>query len=270
MAKRRAKGEGTIYWNEKRNEWVGQYTLESGQTKTKYGKTQKVIRDWLLVLRSTEKQGLLIEEDKITLGQFPDRYMTDVAAHTLRPKTLEAYAYLIRLHIKPDLGSRRLTQLRADMVQRLYAEKLSAGLSRRTVQFIHSVLHKDLDQALKWGLVSRNVCDLVDPPTVKRKERPTYSVEQLKVFLAQVQGHRRENIYRLATATGLREGELLGIMLTDVDLEQKVLHVRNAIQYLIGRGLVIGEPKSDASKRAIPLPPMPSPLPKNRWPTGPN
>jgi integrase len=254
MAKRRPKGEGSIYYRENKKLWVGQINLDDGQTKTKYAKTQKEIRDWLLEMRSAQRSGTFIEQDKITLAQFLDRYLADVAAHTLRPKTLEAYEYLIRLHIKPELGPIRLAALRPDQLQRLYADKLNAGLSRRTVQFLHAVLHKSLSQALKWGLVHRNVADLVDPPTVQRKERPTYSLEQVKAFLQQVEGHRWEPIYWLAVGTGLREGELLGVMLSDVQVEQHRLQVRHAIQYLVGKGLVITDPKSDSSKRAIPLP----------------
>ena len=148
--KRRAKGEGTIYQNPK-GLWVSQITLPNGKRKVKYSKTQKVVMDWLLAQRQAVQANNWVDEDKITLSAFIDRYLKDVAAHTLRPKTLESYESLIRLHIKPELGEFKLSALRPDHLQALYSQKLNSGLSRRTVQFVHSILHKVLDQALKVG-----------------------------------------------------------------------------------------------------------------------
>ena len=254
MAKRRARGEGSLYFNEKKKLWVAQINLENGKTKTKYGKTQREVRDWLLQTRSAQKQGLLLEEDHLTLADFLDRYMQDVAAHTLRPKTIESYAYLVRMHIKPALGAYQLSALRPDHLQKLYSLKLSSGLSRRTVQYIHAVLHKTLDQAMKWGLVVRNVADLVDPPTVKRKAPQTLSLEQAKVFLEQSRTSRYYPLYALAIGCGLRIGEVLGLHHEDIDWDSRTLHIRHAVQYLIGQGLLITEPKTDKAKRPIRMP----------------
>ncbi len=113
--------------------WVAQITLPNGKRRPKYGKTQKEVRDWLLRQREALHDGDWVEADKVTVAEFLDRYLKDVAAHTLRPKTLEAYEYLIRLHIKPELGSTRLSALRPDQLQRLYSEKLNSGLSHRAV-----------------------------------------------------------------------------------------------------------------------------------------
>jgi integrase len=110
-----------------------------------------------------------------------------------------------------------------------------------------------LVQALKWGLVIRNVADLVDAPSVKRKAPVTFTPGQVKIFLESVRGNRFYPIYVLAFA-GLREGELLGLHVEDVDMENHIINVRHAVQYLIGKGLVITEPKTDSSKRAVKLP----------------
>lgn len=254
MARKRAAGEGSIFYREDKGLWCGQVTLPSGKRKTKYAKTQKEVKEWLLGQREAVRDQNWVETESLTLSAFLDRYMADVGAHTLRPKTIEAYSYLIRLHIKPELGNLRLTSLRPDHLQKLYSQKLNSGLSRRTVQFIHGVLHKSLNQALRWGLVTRNVADLVDAPTVKKKELQTFTQEQIETFLTAVRGHRWENIYLVAVGTGMREGELLGIHVSDVQMDKGIIQVRHTIQYLVGKGLVVGEPKSDKSKRAIPLP----------------
>lgn len=253
MVKRRPKGEGSLYFHEKRQCWVGQFNLPDGKTKTKYGKTQKEVKDWLLKLRGDYRDGFLVEEDKVTLAEFLKRYMDDVAKHSLRPKTIESYEYLIRLHINPSLGEMKLTALKPAQLQKLYSDKIDCGLSPRTVQYIHSILHKTLDQALKWGLVSRNVADLVDPPRTKKKEPKIWTVEQAKTFLKETGESRFYPMYCLAFI-GLREGEILGLHIEDFDRAKGTISIRHAIQYLMGKGLVLTEPKTEKGKRTIKLP----------------
>jgi len=254
VAKRRASGEGSICFSEKEQLWIGQITLPDGKRRRKRSKTQKTIKEWLLSQREAIRDGLVVEDEKVTLGQFLDRYMSDVAAYTLRPKTLESYNSLIKIHIKPALGDIRVNQLRPAVVQKFYADKLESGLSRRTVQYIHSILHKTLDQALKWGLVVRNVCDLVEAPAPKRKTPNTWTAEQVKKFLITVKDHRWYPIYVIALYCGLREGEVLGLYFEDLDLLHDMIHVRHAVQYLVGKGLVITEPKTESSKRTVTIP----------------
>lgn len=254
MTKRRAAGEGTVFYSDKEKTWVAEVFLPDGKRRRKRSKRQQVVKDWLLAQREAIKDGLVIENDKITVAQFITRYMEDVGAHALRPRTIEGYWSLIRVHIIPGIGSIKLSQLRADQLQSFYSEKLKSGLSNRTVQFIHSIIHKSLGQALKWGLVIRNVSDLVEKPTVKRKAPVIWSVEDTQKFLKAVEQHRFYPIYVLAVATGMREGEVLGVQFEDIDWKTGTLHVKHAVQYLIGKGIVLTEPKTDKAKRPIPLP----------------
>ncbi len=94
-------------------------------------------------------QGQWSEAEPLTVAAFLERYLADVAAHTLRPKTLETYSLIVRTHLNPALGHLRLTALRPMQVQDLYAARLAAGKSRRTVQYIYAVLHRALNQAVK-------------------------------------------------------------------------------------------------------------------------
>lgn len=253
MNKRRGRGEGSLYYHDTRKCWVGQFNLPDGKTKTKYGKTQKEVKDWLLRMRGDYRDGFLVDEDKITVSEFLQRYMDDVARHSLRPKTIESYEYLIRLHINPILGDVRLSVLKAIQLQKLYSDKLESGLSKRTVQYIHSILHKTLDQALKWGLITRNVADLVDPPRIQKKEPDIWTVNQVKTFLKSVEDSRFYPMYCLAFI-GLREGEILGLQIEDFDKENGTISIRHALQYLMGKGLVLNEPKTEKGKRSIKLP----------------
>lgn len=250
MARKRSRGEGSIY---RRDDglWVGQIYVD-GKKKVKYSKVQKEVRDWLHEQKEAVNKGVFIDAKDITLAAFLEQYITSQET-SLRPKTVESYRYLISKHITPELGSCKLTQLRPDMVQSFYTAKVNAGLSKRTVQYMHAVLHKALDQAMKWGLVVRNVTDLVDPPSPGKKAPVTWNVEQSKKFLEQVKGSRFYPMYTLAYI-GLREGEILGLGVSDFNREARTITVRQQVQYLPGKGLVVSEPKTEASKRTIKLP----------------
>jgi site-specific recombinase XerC len=95
---------------------------------------------------------------------YHDRFIDDFAAHILAPSTLHSYRRLIRDHIKPEIGLIKLVNHRPDHLQTLYSAKLNNGLSPRTLQYIHSVIHRSLNQAAKSGLIYRNPTDAVTPP----------------------------------------------------------------------------------------------------------
>ncbi len=143
--KRRSRNEGSIFYRQSKKLWVAKITLPDGKSRVKYAKDQKTAREWLLAQQNQLRQGLLPKDGSVTVSQFLNNYMETVGKHTLRPKTIEAYSYLIRLHIIPAIGKIRVSQLRPDHIQSLYAQTLEKGLSRRTVQFIHSILHKSLE-----------------------------------------------------------------------------------------------------------------------------
>jgi len=255
MVRRRAKGEGTI-WRRTDGLWVAQITLPTGKRKAKYGRTQKEVKDWLHSQKEALRVGLWVESDNVNYGDFLDRYMDDVAAHTLRPRTLESYHYLIDKHIKPDLGHVKLSQLRPEHLQNLYSLKLNQGLSRRTVQYIHAVIHKSLNQALKWGIVARNVADVAEPPSPQKTTPSSLTPAQVNRLLAAAREDRLYPLYVLAISTGMRQGELLGLQWGDIDFENGEIHVNHSLQLLLGKGLVLTEPKTEASRRSIKIPPI--------------
>jgi len=249
VAKRRAKGEGTIF-KEKSGNWRADVTLPNGKRKSKRSKSQQVVKDWLLEQRKAQKDNLLLKDEKITVGEYLDRYLADVAAHTLKPSTLHSYNYLIRDHIKPNIGHIRLTNLRPDHLQALYSAKLNSGLSKRTVQYIHAVIRKSLNQAVKWGLLYRNPANAAIAPQPKRKPPQTLSADQVKLFLGAVEGHRLYSLYVLAITTGMRKGELLGLYWEDVDLDKRTISIHRTLVDIRGT-MHVGQPKSDSAYRTI-------------------
>lgn len=120
------------------------------------------------------------------------------------------------------------------------------------MQHIHATLRTALDQAVKWDLVSRNVAMLVDAPRVRRAEVKPFTPEQARKFLEAAREDRLEGLYAVAML-GLRQGEILGLRWTDLDLAAGTLAVQQALQRVGGK-LSTVETKTDRSRRSVRLP----------------
>lgn len=254
MAKR-GHGEGSIY-QRKDGRWVASITLEGGNRKRKtyYGKTRKEVQDKLKVAQREQEQGTLHTGPQQTVKQYLESWLEEVHKPTIKVSTYAKYRTIINKHIIPSLGHVQLQKLTPQQVQKLYSEKLKDGLTGKTVFSIHALLHKALDNAVRWNLVVRNVCDAVTPPRVERHEIQPLTPEQSKQLLKAVEGRSIEAIIKLALTTGMRRGELLALRWSDIDFKDKSLNVRHTVDYIGRFGYVESEPKTNASRRKIVIP----------------
>ena len=257
---RRGNNEGSIYFRNSDKKWVGSITLENRKRKVFYGKTRKEVQEKLNQALYEQRQGTLITATKQTLAHFLTDWLENTQKDSLRSRSYERYEELIRLHIVPVLGRHELKKLTAQQVQAFYKKKLDEGFSATTVVYLHNVLHKALDTAVKWELVAKNVCDLVTPPRQKPFEAQALMLEQVQKLLAVTQGHHMEALFKLALATGMRRGELMGLKWQDIDFNKGVLQVRRILSRiptkLPGKGYEEAEPKTQKSKRSIIIAPI--------------
>lgn len=250
MAKKRGQGEGSLY-KRKDGLWVAQIYAQ-GTKLYKYCKTQGEARDWLQETRNQMQGGLALATSQITITQFLKQWLESYEA-SLRPKTFQQYEQIVKQYIVPRIGRIKIRELRPDHIQALYNANLKEGKSPRTVLLIHAVLHRALNQALKWSLIVRNPVQGTTHPKFRRKEMRTLTDTQVRDLLRVVKGSRYEALYLLAVSTGLREGELLGLKWSDLEWTSRRLMVQRQLQRLRGGGLVFSEPKSQAGKRAVVL-----------------
>ncbi|MBV8195745.1 MAG: tyrosine-type recombinase/integrase family protein, partial [Candidatus Dormibacteraeota bacterium] len=118
--------------------------------------------------------------------QTVEKYLADWLAsadRSLRPSTSSTYERHIRLHVLPAIGRVPVAKLQPSHIDRLYSELLTKGLSRTTVQHVHSILRRALKQAMRRGVISRNPIELVDAPGRARPEMRTLSLEQVRAVL---------------------------------------------------------------------------------------
>lgn len=257
---KRANGEGSIYQRSD-GKWVGSVSVNvEGKVKRKvfYGKTKTEVREKLQDALAEKKQGSLTLSVQQTVGEYLDHWLENIIKHTIRPRSYERYEAIVRLHLAPNIGKTKLQALNPQHLQKLYAKKLNEGLSSTTVNAIHGMLHKALDDAVKTGLLARNVCDSVSPPRKLHNEIKPLNPVQIRKLLEAAKGHPNEALFVLALATGMRRGELLALKWQDVDFTNNTLQVRRTLSRLptqMGRErgelYVESEPKTKKSKRSI-------------------
>src|SRR5829696_2682068 len=231
MTKKRGNGEGGIS-RRKDGLYMARYTVQTptgAKRKTLYGKTRREVDEKLTKAKADRDGGLVFDADNLKLGEYLGRWLADSLADSVRPTTFERYEQIVRLHIRPVLGKVKLKNLTPAHVRGLYRQKLDAGLSPCSVQYVHVTLHKALKQAIADGLIPRNATEAVKPPQVRREEIRPLTAEQVKILFEAVRGDRLEALYILAVHTGLRQGELLGLKWGDVDLEAGTLQVRRTL-----------------------------------------
>lgn len=253
MAKR-GNGAGSVYRRRSDGRWVGSITLEDGKRKVFYGKTQKEVQDKVNEALYDQQRGMLPATSNATVQEYVEKWLEEVHKPIIKLKTYIDYRSLIKNYIVPGLGAIKLQKLTPQQVQAFYSKKLSEGFAPKTVKNIHVLLHKALHDAVKWNILSRNVCDAVTPPRLSHKEHQVLTPAQVQTLFKQIKGHRFEPLLTLALVTGMRCGELLALHWSDIDFANCSLQVKRTVTHFKNLGYVEAEPKTAKSRRQIKLP----------------
>jgi integrase len=203
-----------------------------------------------------------IPTTRITLGQFLEEWL-EKRASAIRPTSHGSYVQIVRGHLIAALGTIPLRHLTALDVQGYITTKLAGRkdekrkvlakpLSAATVRKHMAVLREALGHAVKWGLLARNVCDLVEKPRVPRKEMRVWDQEQTQLFLAEAKRRASPHypLYLTAITTGLRAGELLGLRWSSIDFLLGTARVDRTF-YRMGGKQLFQEPKTEKGRRVV-------------------
>lgn len=247
---RRPRGQGTQLPD---GRWQVRLRLPDGKVKAFYGKTLREAQKKRNEAQRLIEQGRPLPDDRLTVADYLHRWLADVVKPGVRPSVYVRYEQNVRCHLIPALGHIRLSRLTPQDVQRMVAEKQRTNLAPRTIHQMVAVLHNALQVAWEWGLVQRNVCDVVKKPKVEKPEVVVLDPAQALRLLELVRDTRLEGPVTIALTTGLRLGEVLGLRWEDVDLAGRTIRVAQQLRRVPGQGLVFSEPKSRTSRRTVAL-----------------
>lgn len=231
---------------------------ESGKRRQRWfsGFRTKREAEKMLAMKIAEiESGGYVEQSKETVGSYLTRWLADKKPQ-IRHYTHKQYDWLIRVHITPHLGKYELSKLTPAQIQKFYRQ-LGEGekpLSASSIRHTHRVLHEALSRAVKWGLISRNPADVVDPPRPTRYRATVWTPEQVVRFLSVAQASEPSYsiAFLLAVTTGMRQAEILGLQWKDVDWDRSTLRIDRTQNYIRGKS-VIGDVKKESSRRTVAL-----------------
>ena len=259
--KTRANGDGDVFPRKSKagkiTSYRGAYVGPDGKRRYVSGKTKSDAREALAAARAAAAGGVILDAGKLTVEDYIKRWLSDslkplVDAGKMEHSTFVRYEGIVERHISPTIGQKKLKALERAEVRALYSAK-GKELSPRSVDYIHVTLQKALGQAMRDDLIPRNVAVGERPRSSRtRREIKALTAVQARALLSAARGERNEALYVVAVYTGLRQGELLGLKWTDVDLSGRRLSVRRALK-VTDRGLDFGPLKNKASRRSVPF-----------------
>lgn len=243
---RSARGQGTIRKKTvKKNGreytyWEGRYTsgYDPGTgrqiQRSISGRTQQEVAKKLKAATAAIDSGTYTEPSKLTVGQWLNIWVETYLTST-KPHTRVSYTAKIRNYLVPAFGATRLESLTAPMIQNLYNSLLSGSdgkkpLSAKSVHDVHGVLHAALRQAVRLGYIRYNPCESCILPRVVRHEIKPLNEIETKAFLEAVAGDRFETLYIITLFTGLRLGEVMGLLWDNIDFDGGTITVRQQLQ----------------------------------------
>ena len=223
MVARRSRGEGSLFWHEKRQRWIGvvsQGYAANGKRRTTWvsGRTKTEAKTRLREAQRARDAGLPVARRDYTVRQAVDSWLEHGLAGRDR-STMTNRTILARKHLLPALGSRRLTELTADEVDRWLAAE-SGQLSTNTLAKLLSILRQSIRRAQARDLVHRNVALLCEAPKGTRgRPSKSLSMEQASRLLTAAEGTSMHAYVVVSLLTGARTEELRALTWNHLDLE---------------------------------------------------
>jgi integrase len=243
---RHANGEGGIRQHAS-GRWEARLAVVDAAGKlhrqSLYAATEREAKQRLRQLIAQRDAGIVAPDARETMARFLASWLEGVKP-TLRPRPWKRYEEHIRLHLVPTLGRIPLARLSPVDVQQAINALLQMGLAPATVGRAHATLRAALKQAQRWQLIPSNPASLVTPPRVEQREMIALDADQVRRFLLATRGSGLEALWVLAVTTGLRQGEILALQWSEVDLEGGSVRVTGTLTRIDVGEPAAGRPKT--------------------------
>jgi integrase len=231
------------------------------QIRRRYKTADEAIEDYAKIKKETS-DGTYVGRSTLTVQQACDNWLA--GRHRIRPSTLAGYQNWLKPVVRAygETPVQRLTKQHLDdLIPLLQAGGLPRADGKpgrpwkaRSVNAMLGTIEHVLEDALKQGLIVRNVGALVDRLPQAKSKLLTYTAAEAKCVLAAARSDELEVAWHLALY-GMRRGEVAGLRWSSVDLTAKTLTVELARVTVNGQATV-SEPKTESGKRTLPITPQ--------------
>jgi integrase len=248
--------------------WYFWVELEPGpdgkrQQKSQGGfKTRRDAERAFAELRDEVRRGVYTTPSKLSLTRYLEEEWLPSVFASVRAATYRNYRDLIIAYVKPSFGRTLLVNVTPSRLNSYYADLLatgsrsrSGGLAAKTVRNVHSMLHKALSDAVRWGHLTRNPVDLAEPPKAERPEMKVWSPDQLRAFIEHTKSDRLAAAWLLLVTTGMRRGEVLGLAWDSVDVANNRIAVVRSLTVVDYRDVRFTQPKTAKGRRSVAIDP---------------
>lgn len=196
---------------------------------------------------------------RIFLDEWYEKFVKDIKAYTTQQK----YKRHIEC-VKEHLGNVKLDKLKTKMVDDLYStlkkemKTFKSGKTKRrysdgTILQIHKTFRMAVEQAVVWEMITKNYVSLAKPPQEIKKEKDTWTIEEIELFLSKAKGTVMYLPTLIAYHTGLREGEISALRWEDVNLKEGYIMVSHNMVQKKKVGIVLEKTKTPASEAMVAL-----------------
>mgnify|MGYP000395774993 CR=1 FL=1 len=228
MAKRRSNGEGSIY-HRKDGKWLVTFPTglykENGKKEYLYfyfNSQAAAVRE-LQRLQSEKAMGVCHSKAAVKTGDWVQTWIEKHKAPKLAPSTLTSYRNNFRVHIKPYVGEIALKDLTTYHIQKILD---SMGGSFSLFIKVYNVIHGALEKAVALGMIPRNPCKGVAFPKDDKGAMRVLTQEEQQKFIAALDGEYYRVMLLTYLYTGMRMGEGIPLLWSDIDLERQTIHVK--------------------------------------------
>ena len=172
----------------------------------------------------------------MTLKDYILRWQEVYDKNQSRPTTYAAHGYIFKNHILPGLGDIPLSELTAEQVGDFLEERKRfggyrpespeySGLGEHTMRHIHRLLQQCLDQAMRDGLIAENPARAFHYPKPKKVSANVLTPAEVEDYLDAAERMGHLPMFLLALTAGLRQGELIALKWSDLDVKERTLTI---------------------------------------------
>lgn len=265
---KRSNGEGTVYYNEKRKRYEGQFSYidkETQSLKRKFFSSTKSAKEVLKKakeFKSLQEKNINPIKADMLLSEWLEYWLKNYKQNTIRLKTFERYQTSVKMHLTPNIGKYKLKDLTIDIIQRHWSFLMEKGgvekngLAARTVNSARRLLIQSLEDALDLGYIEKNVAAKTKAVKTTRAEIMVLTRDEAMRLIAVAKEFDMVAwiVVIIAIGTGMRLAEIFGLTWSCINLIEAKLYVEQSAVKTNHGTVLQNELKTKNSRREVPLP----------------